>query len=116
MGELDIAQAHARFRGIKGAEIVSLEDSALRVRPDGGGWAIDGPGGVLRLSNLPALTVVSFRSRVQGDAFFLTDAQFRLGDTGRISASGEFAGNSKLRVEWSQIDMRRSSIPSGDLA
>jgi hypothetical protein len=105
VGQLDIAQARVRFRGIDGVEIASLQDSALRVHPDGAGWAIDGVGGVLALSKAPALTVVNFRSRAQGDVFFLTDSQFRLGETGKISASGEFADNSKLRVEWNQVDL-----------
>ena len=112
VGRLDIAQAHVRFRGIEGAEIVSLQDSVLRVHPDGGGWAIDGTGGVLALAKLPELTVVNFRSKAQGDVFFLTDSQFRLGETGKISASGEFAGNSKLRVEWSQVDVTPFLSPS----
>ena len=60
---------------------------------------------VLSVSKLPALKVVSFRSRTQGDMFFLTDGEFRLGEAGKISASGEFGDNSKLRVEWSQVDV-----------
>ncbi|MFZ0708633.1 MAG: hypothetical protein WAM53_01205 [Terrimicrobiaceae bacterium] len=105
LGQMDIAQARMRFRGIDDLEIASVEGSALRVHPDGAGWSIDGTGGVLTLAKIPALNVVSFRSRAQGDFFFLTDSQFRLGETGKISASGEFAKNSKLRVEWSQVDV-----------
>ncbi|HEY5703949.1 MAG TPA: hypothetical protein VIS96_00065 [Terrimicrobiaceae bacterium] len=105
VGQVSIAKAQVRFRSIDNLEIASLENSALRVHPDGAGWAIEGAGGVLALAKLPVLTVVNFRSRAQGDVFFLTDSQFRLGDSGRISASGEFANNSKLRVEWSQVDV-----------
>jgi hypothetical protein len=105
VGELEIARARIRFRAIDGLEIASLQDSALRIHPDGGGWAIEGSGGVLTLVKAPALNVTSFRSRVQGDVFFLTEAQFRLGETGRIAASGEFASDSKLRIEWNQVDI-----------
>jgi len=105
VGELDVARARVHFRSNGGVEIASLQDSALAVYPDGTGWAIDGTGGVLAVSNLPALKVVSFRSRTQGDVFFLTDSQFQLGETGRISASGQFGDNSKLRIEWSQVDV-----------
>jgi hypothetical protein len=112
VGQLDIAQARVRFRGTEGVEIVSLQNSALRVHPDGAGWAMEGTGGVLLLAKLPVLTVVNFRSRGQGDVFFLTDSQFRLGETGKISASGEFASNSKLRVEWSQVDVTPFLSPS----
>ncbi len=71
------------------------------------GWAIDGKGGHLLVSKLPGLNVVSFRSRTQGDTFFLTNGEFRLGETGKISASGEFGDNSRLLVEWSQVDVDR---------
>ncbi len=109
---LDIAQARVNFRSIEGLEIASLQDSALRIHPDGAGWTIEGVGGMLALANLPALTVVDFRSRTQGDVFFLTDSRFRLGETGKISASGEFANNSKLLVEWSQVDLTPFLDPS----
>lgn len=105
VGELDIGRAQIHFRSSSGVEIASLRDAALDVYPDGAGWAIDGTGGVLAVSTLPALRVVNFRSRTQGDVFFLTDAQFQLGEMGKISASGEFGDNSKLHVEWSQVDV-----------
>jgi hypothetical protein len=57
------------------------------------------------VAKLPAVNVVSFRSRTQGDMFFLTDAHFQLGESGKISASGEFGDNSRLHVEWSQVDV-----------
>ena len=93
------------FAANVGAEMASLQNTALDIYPDGAGWAIDGKGGLLSVSKLPALKVVSFRSRTQGDMFFLTNGEFRLGETGKISASGEFSDNSKLRVEWSQVDI-----------
>ena len=105
VGELDIGRARLRFHSQRGVEIASLQDTALDVYPDGSGWAIDGKGGLLSVSQLPALNVLSFRSRTQGDMFFLTNGEFRLGEAGKILASGEFGDNSKLRVEWSQVDI-----------
>jgi len=105
VGELDIGRARLRFRSQRGVEIASLQDTALDIYPDGAGWAIDGKGGLLSVSKLPALKVVSFRSRTQGDIFFLTNGEFRLGEAGKIAASGEFGDNSQLRVEWSQVDV-----------
>ena len=105
VGELDIGRARLHFRSQRGVEIASLQDTALDIYPDGAGWAIDGKGGLLSVSKLPPLKVVSFRSRTQGDMFFLTNGEFRLGEAGKISASGEFGDNSKLRVEWSQVDV-----------
>ena len=105
VGELDIGRARLHFRSQRGLEIASLRDAALDIYPDGKGWAIDGKGGLLSVSKLPSLKVVSFRSRTQGDMFFLTNGEFRLGEAGKISASGEFGDNSKLRVEWSRVDV-----------
>jgi hypothetical protein len=102
--QVDIAKTRIQFRGINDLEIASLRNSALRVQSDGAGWTIDGTSGMLSFVKIPTLTVVSFRSMARSDAFFLTDSQFRLGETGMISASGEFAKNSKLHVEWSQVD------------
>ena len=53
LGQLDIAQARVRFRSIEGIEIVSLQDSALRIHPDGAGWAIEGTGGMLAARESP---------------------------------------------------------------
>lgn len=105
LGDLRIARARLGFRGADGGETLTLQDSALQVRPDGVGWAIEGSGGSLTLPSLPVLDVTSFRSRIQGAVFFLTDAALRLGDNGKIKAAGEFATDSRLRVEWSQVDV-----------
>ncbi|MGB7840035.1 MAG: hypothetical protein WBL40_18185, partial [Terrimicrobiaceae bacterium] len=70
VGQVDIAKSRVRFLASDGLEIASLQDSALRIYPDGGGWAIEGSGGVLALAKAPALNVVSFRSRIQGDVYF----------------------------------------------
>ena len=104
VGQVDIAKTRLQFRDINDLEIASLRDSALRVHSDGAGWTIDGNSGMLSFAKIPTLTVVSFRSMARDDAFFLSDSQFRLGETGTISASGELAKNSKLHVEWSQVD------------
>jgi hypothetical protein len=105
VGELNIGRARLYFRNKTGMEVASLRDSMLHVYPDGTGWAVDGKGGVMAVAKLPALNVMSFRSRTQDDMFFLTDAQFQLGESGKISASGEFGDHSKLYVEWSRVDV-----------
>ena len=105
VGDIDIGRARLHFRSQRGPEMTSLQDTALDIYPDGAGWAIEGQGGLLSVSRVPPLKVVSFRSRTQGDMFFLTNGEFRLGEVGKISASGEFGDNSTLRVEWSQVDV-----------
>ena len=103
LGQLNIAQARVGFLTKDGREIVGVQNSALLVRPEGKGWAVDGNGGTLTLPSQPALSITNFRSRLQGPTFFLTESNFRLGDAGRITASGEFASASKLRIEWTQL-------------
>lgn len=105
LGQLHIAQARLGFRGADGQETMALQNTALLVRPDGVGWAIEGSGGSLTLPSLPVLDVTTFRSRIQGPVFFLTDAALRLGDNGKIKASGEFATDSRMRVEWTGVDV-----------
>jgi len=105
LGELNISQARLGFLASNGVETVSLTDSALRITPDGSGWAINGTRGTLVLPTLPALTVKDFRSRLQGGTFFLTDANLGIGESGKIRASGEFAKSSQLKAEWEQVDV-----------
>lgn len=105
LGQLNIAQAQLGFRGADGAVSLALQNAALQVRPDGAGWAIDGNGGTFSLPNLPVFNITNFRSRIQGPTFFLTDASLRLDDNGKIKAAGEFAENSSLRVDWTQVDV-----------
>ena len=105
LGQLNISTARLGFLDRTGKESASLDNSALRVRPDGSGWAIEGNGGSLRLGTLPVLSVTSFRSRLQGSVFFLTDSQLQLGESGKITASGEFASQSKMAVTWNQVNI-----------
>ncbi len=105
IGLLHVAKARVAFRGIDGRPVVTVADSAIEVRPEGTGWEIAGDGGSLALPSLPGMTITSFRSRLQNGTYFLTDAQLRLGETGKISASGEFADASKVRVTWERIDV-----------
>jgi hypothetical protein len=105
LGNLQVAQARLGFLDSKDQTILSVNDTILNLRPDGTGWAIDGQRGTLVVPGFPSLQVGSFRSRLQRESFFLTDASLRLGDTGKISLSGEFAGDAKLEVEWQQVDV-----------
>ena len=105
LGRLNVSQAGLEFLGRDGRPAVSLADTTLKVEPSGAGWTIDGSNGTLTLPSLPEMKVTSYRTRIQGNVFFLTDASLRLGETGKISASGEFAETSKLRIQWNQVDI-----------
>ena len=101
VGELDIGRARLHFRNQRGAEIASLQNTALDIYPDGAGWAIDGKGGLLSVSKLPALKVVSFRSRTQGDMFFLTNGEFDSARRQNIGL-GRVWRQLETSVEWSR--------------
>ncbi len=105
LGRLNVAKARIDFLGADGRPAVSLADSTLKVEPNGSGWTIDGTNGSLTLPPLPEMSVTSYRTRIQSGVFFLTDASLRLGASGKISASGEFAETSKLRIQWDQVDI-----------
>lgn len=107
LGELNASQSRIGFLGKNGVETMSLANATLRVAPDGVGWMISGNKGTLTLPSLPAFSVKDFRSRIQGRTFFLTDANLGLGESGKIQVSGEFAANSQLKAEWSQVDASR---------
>lgn len=105
LGRLHVGKARMDFLGADGKPMMSLADSTLKAEPNGAGWAIDGNGGTFTLATLPVMSVTSFRTRIQGRTFFLTDASLRLGDAGKIAASGEFSDNSQVRVNWSQVNV-----------
>lgn len=124
LSELLIAQTDLTMLGANGAPTLSMKQSAVRAEPDGKGWRINGAGGTLDIPRMPQLAIGDFRSRTQGGAFFLTDAHLRLGDTGKISASGEFDKESRLELKWESVDVsklldaswkrRLSGLASGD--
>lgn len=105
LGTLQVAQARLGFLDAQGQEALAVRDTALTLRQDGSSWVINGQRGVLNVRGVPQLDIDSFRSRLQRDAFFLTDAQLRLGETGKVTASGEIASNSQVEVEWQQVDV-----------
>ncbi len=107
LGLLTVGEANLNFLGANGAQAVGVRRSQVQLRPDGEGWMIEGRAGTLTVPSVPELEIVDFRSRMQRDNFFLTDSHFRLGDTGKISASGEFGGDSTLRLDWQQIDLAK---------
>lgn len=106
LGELVIAKARFDYGDSEGKPLVSLKDTAVKTRPSGVGWTIDGSGGTLFLPSVPPLSVTNFRTRMQTGVFFLTDAALRVGETGKITASGEFASQSRLHVQWERIDLK----------
>lgn len=84
-----------------------LRHTALKVRPEGGGWIFDGTRGTLELAGWPVFDVDDFRLRSQQGVAYLTSAGLRFGETGTIQVSGEVGGANApydLRVEWRGVD------------
>lgn len=97
LGLLKIGAASLAFGG------VSVVDTALSIKPDGAGWLFQGTGGELRLPWPPVLAISSFRAREQGGDYYLTEGNLRLGENGKISASGESSGGGKLQILWEGV-------------
>lgn len=97
LGVLKIGAASLALGGVR------ISDSALSITPDGAGWLFRGTGGELRLPWGPALGITGFRAREQGGDYYLTEANLRLGQNGKIAASGDSAGGGKLQVSWEGV-------------
>lgn len=105
LGQLNVSQASFTFGGVQGSETIRLQDTGLVLKPEGSSWGIDGRRGTLSVPGLPTLEVSDFRSRLQGGTFYLTEARLRYGEAGTVTASGEFAQNSQLQVDWAKVDV-----------
>lgn len=102
LGLLRIGKADLAFEDVK------VSNSSVSVKPDGSGWIFQGNGGDLHLPKVPPLTISTFRAREQGGDFFLTESLFRLGENGKLEASGESSGGGRLQLSW-------EGIQTGDL-
>jgi len=100
LGQAKIAAANIAYEQARATSV------RLLVTPDGVGWRFDGNGGTLNVPFLPALEILHFRAREQGGDFFLTESALGLGESGKISASGESGGDGLLRVSWTGIRSR----------
>jgi len=111
LGELQIAKGRLSFLGPSGGNAILVDGPAITVRPSGSGWTVDGMRGDLTVPQLPKMDITSFRSRIQNGSFFLTDGQLRLGESGKVQASGEFADTSKLQAQWDHVDISQFLPP-----
>ncbi len=97
LGQAKIAAANIAYGPVRASSV------RLLVTPDGVGWRFDGNGGTLNVPSLPALEILHFRAREQGGDFFLTESALGLGESGKISASGESGDDGLLRLTWTGI-------------
>ncbi len=105
MGTATIGRARIQFVRADERRAALLNDAALTLKPEGDEWVIDGHGGTLALGVLPLMDLESFRARLRTGTLFLSDAKLRIGETGRIAASGEFSQSSHIRAEWQGVDV-----------
>ena len=112
--EVDIAQADVRFRAAQGgrdrlpARFGVADTSRWRGLDDRGLWR--------RAEALESsrADVVSFRSRIQGDVFFLTDAQCRLGEAGGFPPRASLPATRSSASSGTKSTSPSFLIPSGD--
>jgi len=100
MGRLSVARTSLRFGE------ASVEDVALSIAPEGDSWTFNGSGGHLRAPRLPEMKIDDFRARHQKGDFFLTESHLRLGESGKIEASGASSDGGSLRVEWQGVNVQ----------
>jgi hypothetical protein len=105
IGSVSTPLGSVRFLDAAEKERFALNESSLHMKPDGASWLLEGQGGTFLVAGFPELKVEKFRSRIHKDVFFLTDSQFRLGDSGVITASGEFSKAAKVRVAWDRVNI-----------
>ena len=106
LGILKIAAANLGLRSVR------ISDSAVTIKPDGAGWLFQGSGGELRLPLAPALGITGFRAREQGGDYYLTEGNFRLGQSGKIAASGDSTAGGRLQVTWEGV--KTSDVLTGE--
>ncbi len=97
LGQVTIRSANLTHSGIR------LDDSHVTIRPDGAGWIFTGSGGQVLIPKLPAMDVKGFRVREQAGDFYLLEGNFRLGENGKISASGESSRGGRMEIAWEGI-------------
>lgn len=97
LGLLKVGAASLAFGGVR------VVDTALSIKPDGAGWVFQGTGGELRLPWVPVLAISSFRAREQGGDYYLIEGNLRLGESGKVSASGESSGGGKIQISWETV-------------
>jgi hypothetical protein len=85
----------------------SLDDFVLTINPGSSSTEFSGRGGVFSLEGYPAVDMEEFRARLSKGVFYLTWAKGRLGEGGKIEASGQTGEGAELRIEWSGVDVRR---------
>ncbi len=108
LGRLNIGSANMRFGD------AAMEGSSLVVSPEGAGWLVQGRGGRFEQPGIPELDITDFRARIQAGDIFLTGGNLRLGSNGKITVSGELAGEGKLQVAWEGV--ASEDVFSGPLA
>jgi hypothetical protein len=108
---LEIASALIREVEIAWGDLPStsgaLRGVQLRAVPAEGGWQLEGRGGELAASGLPALTVDTLTLRQRDSALFINDAAFTAKTGGTVRATGEvqFAEKVDVRAKLEGIDL-----------
>jgi hypothetical protein len=85
----------------------SLDGFSLTIDPMESSTEFSGRGGVFTLAGYPAIDMDEFRARLSKGVVYLTGAEGRIGEGGKIEASGQTGESPELRIAWSGVDVRR---------
>ncbi|MEX1118415.1 MAG: hypothetical protein WEB60_06425, partial [Terrimicrobiaceae bacterium] len=103
LGFLRVAQGAVKLLDKEGGQTMALTNSVLTLEPKGSSYELNATGGLLDVTTLPQMTVKSAHARVSDGVFFLTRSAFQVGESGNLEASGEFGGDSKLRLSATDV-------------
>jgi hypothetical protein len=104
----DLGRLSAQEANLVFSPDVQVRNSSVVMKPEGSGWLFEGSRGKLEARGYPALQVESYRVRLQQGTVFITEARFRSGASGLITASGEIPGGGApytIRTEWQNVSL-----------
>ena len=103
--EIAVGNANVKFSFFSEEEFLSATNVRLLARSDSGGWAFSGEGGALTVPLAGKLGITDYRARLQGDALFITESHFSVGNSGKVSLAGQVGSGTKFNLAWNQLDV-----------
>ncbi len=105
LGFLRATQGTVTLKNSQGEQTLEVSKSVLTLEPKGSSYEVTATGGLLDVATLPQMSLASAHARVSDGVFFLTRSSFQLGESGKLSASGEFGDGSTMQVSWTDVNV-----------
>lgn len=92
----------------------ALRGTGLQVKPQDGGWNIEGTGGTIEHAKLPPLSVQRLELGYREPVLFVKGAEFRQGDHGSATATGEIDFDRQLDLRATLRNIALTPWLAGD--